>query len=157
MTLQYRCDALTSWAKLKPLTLGAGNLWVLTNPQGMNDEIIYEIYIITQNCNDHSLFDFTSAVQCMIYFILYFHHNVVVFAPLWSSHVGTLRVLSCFQFLPDWSVLSGLFNTESNWLVSIQGEGVKFIGSSTCHIAPFVLSTFLFWNICEIHIFVLRL
>ena len=36
VTSWYRRDALTSWA-MKPLTLGAGHLWVL------NDEMIYEM------------------------------------------------------------------------------------------------------------------
>ena len=34
MTSRYRCDALTNWA-MKPLTLGAGHLWVLMVPLGM--------------------------------------------------------------------------------------------------------------------------
>ena len=35
MSLRYRCDALTNWY-MKPLTLGAGHLWVLMSPWGMN-------------------------------------------------------------------------------------------------------------------------
>ena len=35
VTSRYRCDALTNWA-MKPLTLGAGHLWVLMFPWGMN-------------------------------------------------------------------------------------------------------------------------
>ena len=35
MTSRYGCDALTNWA-MKPLTLGAGHLWVLIFPWGMN-------------------------------------------------------------------------------------------------------------------------
>ena len=35
VTLRYRCDALNNWA-MKPLTLGAGHLWVLMFPWGMN-------------------------------------------------------------------------------------------------------------------------
>ena len=35
VTSQFRCDALTNWA-MKPLTLGAGHLWVLMVPWGMN-------------------------------------------------------------------------------------------------------------------------
>ena len=31
MTSRYRCNALTNWA-MKPLTLGAGHLWVLMSP-----------------------------------------------------------------------------------------------------------------------------
>ena len=34
-TSRYRCDALTNWAR-KPLTLGAGHLWVPVFPWGMN-------------------------------------------------------------------------------------------------------------------------
>ena len=32
---KYRCDALTNWA-MKPLTLGAGNLWLLMSPWRMD-------------------------------------------------------------------------------------------------------------------------
>ena len=35
VTSRYRCDALTNWA-MKPLTLGAGHLWVLMFTWGMN-------------------------------------------------------------------------------------------------------------------------
>ena len=35
VTSRFRCDALTNWA-MKPLTLGAGHLWVLMVPWGMN-------------------------------------------------------------------------------------------------------------------------
>ena len=35
VTLRFRCDTLTNWA-MKPLTLGAGHLWVLMVPWGMN-------------------------------------------------------------------------------------------------------------------------
>ena len=35
VTSRYRCDALTNWA-MKPLTLGAGHLWVLMFSWGMN-------------------------------------------------------------------------------------------------------------------------
>ena len=35
VTSRYRCDALTNWS-MKPLTLGAGHLWVPMFPWGMN-------------------------------------------------------------------------------------------------------------------------
>ena len=35
MTLRYRCDALTNWT-MKPLTMGAGHLWVLMSPWRMD-------------------------------------------------------------------------------------------------------------------------
>ena len=35
VTSRYRCDALTNWA-MKPLTLGAGHLWVLMSPWRMD-------------------------------------------------------------------------------------------------------------------------
>ena len=35
VTSRYRCDALSNWA-MKPLTFGAGHLWVLMFPRGMN-------------------------------------------------------------------------------------------------------------------------
>ena len=50
----FRCDAVTNWA-MKPLTLGAGHLWVLMVPWGMNQWwkwymkwIIYELRIWNQ-------------------------------------------------------------------------------------------------------------
>ena len=43
VTSRYRCDALTNWA-MKPLTLGAGHLWVPMFPWGMNEKFrTYEI------------------------------------------------------------------------------------------------------------------
>ena len=39
VTSWYQCDALTHWA-MKPLTLGAGQLWILRSPWGMNVRII---------------------------------------------------------------------------------------------------------------------
>ena len=53
VTSRYRCDALTNWA-MKPLTLGAGHLWVLMFPWGINQRwndmkwIIYERRIWNQ-------------------------------------------------------------------------------------------------------------
>ena len=35
MTLRYLCDALTNW-DMKPLTMGAGHLWVLMSPWKMD-------------------------------------------------------------------------------------------------------------------------
>ena len=40
VTPRYRCDALTNWA-MKPLTLGAGQLWVPVKEMNVND--VYEI------------------------------------------------------------------------------------------------------------------
>ena len=43
VTSRFRCDALTNWA-MKPLTLGAGHLWVLMVPRGMNQWwMVYEM------------------------------------------------------------------------------------------------------------------
>ena len=43
VTSRFRCDALTNWA-MKPLTLGAGHLWVLMIPWGMNQWwMVYEM------------------------------------------------------------------------------------------------------------------
>ena len=49
VTSRFRCDALTNWA-MKPQTLGAGHLWVLMFPWGMNqwwNDIWNESYV---NC-----------------------------------------------------------------------------------------------------------
>ena len=110
VTSRYRCDALTNWA-MKPLTLGAGHLWVLMSPWRMHVKwYIWNVSYIelriwnqvshdhrsfersfervqtplkswlfqasvrnclncVQNCDDHGLLDFKSAVQYMKHFI----------------------------------------------------------------------------------------
>ena len=45
MTSWYPCNARTNWA-IKPLTLGAGDLWVLRSPWGINLKLQYEIFHI---------------------------------------------------------------------------------------------------------------
>ena len=42
--LQYRCDALTNWA-MKTLMLGAGDLWVLRSPWGVNVKLCMKYFI----------------------------------------------------------------------------------------------------------------
>ena len=42
--LQYRCDALTNWA-MKTLMLGAGDLWVLRSPWGVNVKLYMKYFI----------------------------------------------------------------------------------------------------------------
>ena len=44
MTSWYRCDTLTNWA-LKALTSGAGHLWVLRSPGGMNVKFCMKYFI----------------------------------------------------------------------------------------------------------------
>ena len=44
VTSRYRCHALTNWT-MKPMTLGAGHLWVLIIPWIMG-EVIYEMFHI---------------------------------------------------------------------------------------------------------------
>ena len=44
VTSRYRCDTLTNWA-MKPLTLGAGHLWVLMSPWGMNSKWYMKCFI----------------------------------------------------------------------------------------------------------------
>ena len=56
VTSRFRCDALTNWA-MKPLTLGAGHLWVLMVPWGMKqwwNDIWNESYM---NCGQISISD----------------------------------------------------------------------------------------------------
>ena len=48
VTLRYPCDTLTNCV-MKPLTLGAGHLWVQTSLRGMNVEVGYDIFH-TLNC-----------------------------------------------------------------------------------------------------------
>ena len=43
-TSRYRCNALTNWA-MKPLTLGAGHLWVLMSPCRMDVKWYMECFI----------------------------------------------------------------------------------------------------------------
>ena len=72
VTSRFRCDALTNWA-MKPLTLGAGHLWVLMVPWGMNQwwnviwNAIAKIVLITAKII--ASLDFISAVH--IWFISY--------------------------------------------------------------------------------------
>ena len=42
MTSRYWCDGRTNWA-MKPLTLGAGHMWVLRRPKGMNLKFMWNI------------------------------------------------------------------------------------------------------------------
>ena len=56
VTSRYRCDALTNWAT-KPLTLGAGHLWVVMFPWGMNQRW-NDIWIGSyMNCRYHFIVD----------------------------------------------------------------------------------------------------
>ena len=63
VTSRYRCEALTNWF-MKPLTLGAGHLWVLTSPWGMsewwNDIWIHHIL----NCGCDIKWAMILAVEC---------------------------------------------------------------------------------------------
>ena len=61
VTSRYRCDALTNWA-MKPLTLGAGHLWVLMSPWRMDVKWYMKSLHINclncvHNCDDHSSLD----------------------------------------------------------------------------------------------------
>ena len=79
VTSRYRCDALTNWV-MKPLTLGAGHLWVLMSPWRMDVKLYMKCFIYwtadstaslrnclsyVHNCDDHGLLDFKSAVQAI--------------------------------------------------------------------------------------------
>ena len=44
VTSRYWCDALTNWA-MKTLILGAGHLWVLRSPCGMNVKLFMKYFI----------------------------------------------------------------------------------------------------------------
>ena len=74
MTSQYRCDALTNWA-MKPLTLGAGHLWVLMSPGRIQTPLKSWLFQASlRNCLNcvHNCDDFKSAVQYMQHFIYHF-------------------------------------------------------------------------------------
>ena len=100
VTSRYRCDALTNCV-MKPLTLGAGHLWVVMSPWRMDAKWYMKCFIYwtadlkssklwprwspdffrllirnclncVYNCDDHSLLDFKSAVQYMKHFIYHF-------------------------------------------------------------------------------------
>ena len=60
VTLRYLYDALTKWA-MKSLTLGAGHLWVLMSPWGMNVSWYMKCFIYS-----------TSAVLYMKHFTYHF-------------------------------------------------------------------------------------
>ena len=82
VTSRFRCDALTNWA-MKPLTLGAGHLWVLMVPWGMNQwwigiwnesypQFIYDSFHIPIH---HWLKWFISAVH--IWFMSYTNSSLI--------------------------------------------------------------------------------
>ena len=50
VTSRYRCDALTNWA-MKPLTLGAGHLWVLMSPWRMDVKWYMKCFIYWTELN----------------------------------------------------------------------------------------------------------
>ena len=58
MTARYRWDALTSWA-VKPLTLGAGHLWVLMSPWSDSAQGTFVVAARTrQICKRRGFLDF---------------------------------------------------------------------------------------------------
>ena len=76
VTSRYRCDALTNWA-MKPLTLGAGHLWVLMSPWRMDVKwymkcFIYHISYITSQKISMLLFLF------LLYDFIAVFHNIFV-------------------------------------------------------------------------------
>ena len=79
VTSRYRCDALTNWA-MKPLTLGAGHLWVLMSPWRMDVKFnIWHIsYITSQN-----LMMLESWLECFFIQPKYKYCN---FSPLRKTH-----------------------------------------------------------------------
>ena len=57
VTSRYRCDSLTNWA-MKPLTLGAGHLWVLMSTWRMDVKWYMKCFIYW-TADDHSSLDFS--------------------------------------------------------------------------------------------------
>ena len=77
VTSRFRCDALTNWAN-KTLTLGAGHLWVLMVPWGMNQwwNGIFHIPFIY-----HGIFHIPFH-HTMVYFIYHFIIDSFLTGPL---------------------------------------------------------------------------
>ena len=61
---------------MKPLTLGAGQFWVHMFLQLRKEASLRNCKNCDHNCEDHSSFDFTSAVHNMIYFICIIHLHI---------------------------------------------------------------------------------
>ena len=83
-TLHHILSLYSFWA-MKPLTLGAGHLWVLMSPWRMDVKWYMKCFIYwtaeaslrnclncVHHCDDHSSLDFISAVQYMKHFIYHF-------------------------------------------------------------------------------------
>ena len=76
VTSRYRCDALTNWA-MKPLTFGAGHLWLLMSPWRMDlkwcmkcfiywTAMIIAHLISTLQYMKHFIYHFTSILHGLI-------------------------------------------------------------------------------------------
>ena len=94
VTSRFRRDALTNWA-MKPLTLGAGHLWVLMVPWGMarsrvqspSKSWIFQASLrncknCAHNCEGHSFTWFHIRSSYMIHFIYHFIIDSFLTGPL---------------------------------------------------------------------------
>ena len=106
VTSPYRCDALTNWV-MKPLTLGAGHLWILMSPWRM-DVKWYMKCIELRIWNQVSHDQIKSAVQYMKHFIYHFTsilHGLIRTHKLLTFQASVRNCLNCVQKL-RWSRLT---------------------------------------------------
>ena len=108
MTSRYRCDALTTWA-MKPLTLGAGHLWVLMSLWRMDvkwymKHFIYHFTFVSSNepvKNGCEVIDETFHIPLYI-------HSFHISLHIHSSDVSDFK---CFIYHFT-SILHGLIRTH---------------------------------------------
>ena len=87
VTSRLRCDALTNWG-MKPLTLGAGHLWVLMVPWGMNQwwngirmvyNFIYHFTIKYSSCV------FWGESFCTVFLYLFSNEGITLYSKYYAS------------------------------------------------------------------------
>ena len=82
VTSRLRCNALTNWA-MKPLTLGAGHLWVQTPLKSwIFQASLRNCKNCVHNCEDHSFSWFHIRSSYMIHFIYHFIIVSFLMGPL---------------------------------------------------------------------------
>ena len=111
VTSRYRCDALTNWA-MKPLTLGAGHLWVLMSPWRMDVKWYNETFHIS----------------------LHSGRTIILFCSIiWKELPFFVEVLQivAFYFLMEWVRCHSRCDDQwRNVLICFEGRNSKNIRSA---------------------------
>ena len=92
VTSRYQCDAQTNWA-MKPLMLGAGHLWVLISPWGMNVKWYMKYFIYwtdVKSCKPWGLL-----ARIIAYMISHLQFNV------WNTSYITSHCHLSFCLIPN--------------------------------------------------------